>query len=193
MAKNLTKNLIDLSYGSFSPNSTTELGFNHGESSFDVRPLVIMAQEYFPIKVVEVPHSSPETVKPVMMVCLTSGVGFEGDKRCSAHNLNRFEIASVGVGFVSTHFIDVKYLGCLIHQWDKLAVIRGFIRSSLNTRNNVSLDTAHNVWSRMAIVDTKPFMPPAILRSIFAHKQPVTGNQALPADAAGCRRPRYIR
>ena len=33
-------------------------------------------------------------------------------------------------------------------------------------------------WGRMSIMDTKPFMPPATLHSIFGHKPPVIGTPA---------------
>ena len=36
----------------------------------------------------------------------------------------------------------------------------------------------------MSIVDTKPFMLPGVLHSIFAHRPQVTGNRALAASAA---------
>ena len=44
----------------------------------------------------------------------------------------------------------------------------------------------------MSIVDTKPFMLPAALYSIFTHRPLVTGNRVLPTDTADCRRSQYI-
>ena len=49
----------------------------------------------------------------------------------------------------------------------------------------------HVPGPRMSIMDTKPFMQPAVLHSIFVHSSPVTGNQVLPVGAAGYRRSQY--
>jgi len=46
MAKNFTQNFIDLSNRGFSSNRSPELGLYHGEGGFDIRPLMVMAQEY---------------------------------------------------------------------------------------------------------------------------------------------------
>ena len=51
MAENLAKNLINLSDRGFSPDETAELRFNHGEGSLHIRPLVVVAQERFPIEI----------------------------------------------------------------------------------------------------------------------------------------------
>ena len=63
MTQNLTKHFINLSHWRFGTNRSPELALNHTESSLDVRPLMIMLQEGIPIEIVEVPHTTPQTVK----------------------------------------------------------------------------------------------------------------------------------
>ena len=48
MAQNLTENLIDLSDWRLGANRTAEFAFNHAESCFNVRPLVIVVKESIP-------------------------------------------------------------------------------------------------------------------------------------------------
>ncbi len=101
MTQNLTKDFINLSNRGFRPNRSPELALNHGEYCFYVRPLVIMAQEGIPVKIVEVPHAVPQPIKLVMMVSNASGVRLEGDKGCSTLCLHYVEIAPIGVCLVS--------------------------------------------------------------------------------------------
>jgi hypothetical protein len=49
------------------------------------------------------------------------------------------------------------------------------------------------VWYRMSIMDTKPFMLPAIQHSIFVQKPPVRGSHGLTAGVAFGRRSQYTR
>jgi hypothetical protein len=46
MAKHLAKKLVDLSDRRLGAKPRSELGLNHGEGRFDVRPLVVVRQEF---------------------------------------------------------------------------------------------------------------------------------------------------
>lgn len=87
MAENLTKNLVNLSDRGFSPYRTPEFCFYHREGGFHIRPLVIMGQELFPIEVVKVPHSLPQSVKCTIPLS-TLAIGFKWDIRRSVYCLH---------------------------------------------------------------------------------------------------------
>ena len=142
MTKHLAQDLVDLSGRRLGPNCTAEFSLYHREGSLDIRPLVVMLQEGFPVEVVEVPHPVPQAVKLVMVVSHAGRVDLEGDKRRSALSLNSPQVAPVGVRLVSRDLVDVECLGCLVYQWYKLAIIGGLIGSSLDTGDDVSFDTA---------------------------------------------------
>jgi len=145
MTQNLTKDFIDLSSRCLSPNRTAELSLNHGEGSFDIRPLVIMLHKGFLIKVIEMPHTTPQPVKLMMMVSLTSGTNLEGDISRATHRLHRMEIAPVGVCLVCGDLIDSECLGSLINKSGELNVISRCVRGSFSTSNDMGFDSAHDM------------------------------------------------
>jgi hypothetical protein len=63
MAKDFTKDFINLSNRGLSPDHRSELYFNHRVNSLGIRPLVVMLEKGFPIDVVVVPHSLPDAIK----------------------------------------------------------------------------------------------------------------------------------
>jgi len=131
MAQNLTEDFIDLSDRGFSPHRTPELALNHREGSLHVRPLVIVSQESVPIKVVEVPHSLPQSIKgfsPLTSFRITP----KWDIRRGVYRLNSVEIILAGISFIGRHFVNVESLGSSLNQLGKLRGIRCLSRSNLN-------------------------------------------------------------
>src|ERR1035438_339943 len=59
MANHFAQNLVDLSGRGLRSDRSAELSFEHRESSFDVRPLVVVRRELLPVKLVEVKHPAP--------------------------------------------------------------------------------------------------------------------------------------
>jgi len=59
--------------------------------------------------------------------------------------LNGMEILSVRVSLVSRDFVNVKCLGCPSNQSRKLQGVSRLIWGSLNTSNDMSFDSAHDV------------------------------------------------
>ncbi len=145
MAEYLTQNLVNLSSRGFRPNRTPKLGFYHAESSLSIRPLMIMLQENVPIEVIEMPHAIPQTIKFMMMVAHASGTDFKGDKGHSAYGLYGMKVLPARIGFVGGDLIDIECLGCSIYQGGELQVVSRFVWGCLNTRNNMSFDTTHQM------------------------------------------------
>ena len=144
MTQNLTKNFIDLSGWGFGSNRSAELAFNHAESSFDIRPLVIMLQESIPIEVVEVPHLIPQTVK-LFATLTTFGIAFEWDIWGSIYGLNCMKTITARVCLVSRYFIDIECLSSCVDQLGKLGSISRFSWGYFNTSNNMGFNTAHQM------------------------------------------------
>lgn len=144
MAEDFTKNLVDLSNGGFSPDKAPELGFYHRESGFNVRPLVVMSQECFPIEAVEVPHPIPQPVKCAVSL-RAFAIFLEGDIRCSVHRFHSVEVFLAGISLVSRNFVDGECLGSCVDQLGKLWGIGAFSRGSLYAGDYVRFDTAHNM------------------------------------------------
>ena len=78
MAEYLTQNLVDLSGRGLRSHRAAELGFNHAEHAFHIRPFVVVGQERFPIEVVEVPHLLPQTIGWEACACSLAAI-LEGD------------------------------------------------------------------------------------------------------------------
>src|SRR5439155_3914964 len=68
VAEHLAQRLVDHCNVSLTPQRISELAFNHAESGFDVRTLVVMLQELCPLELEIVVHLSPfpATVASVM-------------------------------------------------------------------------------------------------------------------------------
>ena len=145
MTKYLAKNLINLSNRCLCPNRSTELCLNHAESGFNIRPLMVVLQEGFPIKVIEVPHMTPETIKLVVMVAHASGVRLEGNISCATYCLSRLKISAARICFVSRDLIDIECFGGCIYQWSELEIISRLIRSSFYTRNDMGVYPTNKV------------------------------------------------
>lgn len=145
MTQNLAEHLIDLSDWGFRPNRTAEFSFYHREDGFNVRPLMVMLQEGFPIEVVEMPHSIPETVKLMMVVAHASGIDLEGNEGSSAYGLDGAKASPVRVCLVRRDLIDGECLGGIVDQTRELHIISRLVWSGLYASNNVGGDTAHQM------------------------------------------------
>ncbi len=144
MTQNLTKYLVNLSNRGFGTNRTAELGFYHREGSLNIRPLVVVGKESIPIEIVEVPHTIPQTVKWFAPLT-TFGITFEWDIWYPIHCLNRMEIITARICFISRYFADIECLSSSIDQLGKLGSIGCFSRSYFNASNNVCFDSAHQM------------------------------------------------
>ena len=60
MTKHLTKCFVNLRGQSLTAKSLPKLRFDHVKRRFDVGPLVIVRQEFFPVVIVETEHPSPD-------------------------------------------------------------------------------------------------------------------------------------
>ncbi len=145
MTKDFTKNFINLSDRSLSPDRRAKLGFYHGEGCLHIRPLVVVSQECVLVEVVVVPHPIPQPVKLVVLVPHASGVRLEGNISNATLRLNRMEIPPIGVGFVGGDLVDAECLGSLVDQSGKLNRISRLIGRGFYAGNNMSLYTANKV------------------------------------------------
>ena len=62
MAQNLDQDFIHLGHGRLGANRPTELGFDHGERSFHVAPLVVVGVELGTVERVVMPHPVPQSI-----------------------------------------------------------------------------------------------------------------------------------
>ena len=145
MAKNLTKDFVDLSNRGFCSNHCSEFYLNHGVSSFNVRPLVIMSEEIIPIEVVVMPHSIPETVKPILFVPNAISSILERNVRSGVQCLYCMKVTATGICLVSRYFVNGEGLSSYIYQLGKLGSISRFSWGYFNSGDNVSLNTAHQM------------------------------------------------
>ena len=107
MAKNFTKDFINLSNRSLGSYHGSEFHFNHAESGLNVRPLMIMSKERIPIEVVIMPHSLPKLA--IRLVSLTTlRIAFERDIRCSVYSHYSIKIAFAGISLVSRNFVNIE-------------------------------------------------------------------------------------
>jgi len=115
MAQNLAHDLVHVGDWGFCPNRSPKLGLYHGKSVHDIRPLMVVLQKDFPIEIVEMPHTTQQTIKFIMMVSHKSGIYFKENKSSPTYYLNRIEISSIGVGFISRELIDTERLSCAVY------------------------------------------------------------------------------
>ena len=115
MTQNLTEDFINLSNRGLGSDTGSKFGLNHVEGSFYIRPLMVMSQKLFPIEVVVVPRSLPETI--ICAMPLRSGaVGLERDIRRSVYSYYSVEILFAGISLISRHFINIERLNGSIQQ-----------------------------------------------------------------------------
>jgi len=105
MTKHFTQNFIDLSGRGFSPNRTTELGFNHREDCLYIRPLMVMLEEGFSIEAKIVPHLIPQAVKSRCCTSHSFGITLKGNISCPTYGLDCVKIATAGICFIRSEFL----------------------------------------------------------------------------------------
>lgn len=116
VAEDLRENLIHLRGRRLGANSRAELGLNHMERGFHVRPLMVVLKELFAIIGEEVESASPQSpargrvaARPVLSVVRSSPVpliGFEGNQREGSSGVDGFEIGVSDIGSISGDRLD---------------------------------------------------------------------------------------
>ena len=139
MTKNLTKGFVDHRGFGLTPQTITELAFNHAERGFDIRPLVVVLQEFFVPKLKVVKHLGPDSASP------SSVADPERDIRRGSDACYSLKIRFRGVTFIRRHFGNLKVLSGCIHQDRQELSIMCVAVENLYRRHDVSLNAAHNV------------------------------------------------
>jgi RHS repeat-associated protein len=104
-----------------------------------------------------------------------------------------------GAVIVGGAIILEQQTGCFSSAWESIKGAAGNIGSWLSSRfseattGDPNQNPFKSKWHRMSIMDTKPFMLPAIQHSNFAQRPPVRESHGLTADAAFDRRSQYTR
>lgn len=123
MAKDLTKNLVDLRDRSLRPNAGSKLGLNHVERSLHVRPLVVVLEEFFAVIGEEFKHTTPQfptlgrgATIPGLAPIGSSGimVGLEGDEREGSCGVDSLKVGVANITTISGDRLDSEPLsGCI--------------------------------------------------------------------------------
>jgi hypothetical protein len=162
MAEDFTKDFVDLSNWCLGAHSATKLSFNHGESGFDIRPLVIMLHERFTVVIVEMPHAIPKAIEFMVMAVHTRGVDFERDKRRAAHGLNNIKILSGRISLVGRNFVDKEHFSRVFDKRWEMNTIMRLVSHDLNACDNMRFDTAHYMRSYPSLLAA--FLAPLVVK-----------------------------
>jgi len=145
MAEYLTKDFVDLSDRRFRPHKVAKLSFYHRERGLYVRPLVVMLHKDFPVEAVEMPHSVPQAIISCRGTSHSPGIALEGNITRATRSLDCVKITTAGISSVRRHLVDSECLGGFFQQGYKLNCVTRFIGRSLDTGDDVSLDSAHQM------------------------------------------------
>jgi len=113
VTKHLSENLIDLSRRRLRAHAAAKLGLNHGERGLDVRPLVVVLQEFFAVigEEIEQPMPKSAALMGLPIHSMGSAVRLERDERIGTRRVNRVKVSVSDVGAVSGDCLKSKPLG----------------------------------------------------------------------------------
>ena len=120
MTKNFGKDLVDLSGVRLSANAGSELGLDHVERRFNVRPLMVVREELLAIVDEKLVHLTPQLPTPLgdpavapLAPIPAAGVvvALEGYQRKRASAGDGVEVGVADVAFVSGDRLNVEPLG----------------------------------------------------------------------------------
>src|ERR1700733_1294778 len=115
VAEHLAQNLVDLRGRRLSANARAELGLNHVERRFYIRPLMVVLEEFFAVVGEKVEHALPEgatigrvTALPVLGLVrpVGSAAGLKRNERKRARRVDSVEVVVADIGAVGSEGLN---------------------------------------------------------------------------------------
>src|SRR3990167_7071263 len=146
VAEHLRQRLIDLGRLGLAAERVAKLSLDHAERALDVRPLVVVGDEFLAAIEEVTEHLAPCATAPRPTVPALPGVrALERDERRPAVASNRVGVDDCSVPLIGRDFSDGEGLGRGVDQRGKLRAIVRVGTVNLNGRDHVGLDAAHDV------------------------------------------------
>src|SRR5579859_3157214 len=121
------------------PNVVPELCLDHAERRFDVAPLVIVLEEFFPMEAVVVEHPVPDAI------AVGAAVHLERDVGCRADFLQQSKVFLAEIRLVARDFLDGEVFGRFLYQRHELRAIVGVAVRDEDGRNDIRFHPTNGV------------------------------------------------